>query len=365
MITIRAFILLIVLALTVVLTMVGCQANTPSTEPTVAVIPRDVHCCMLPEGVFQTIWKSDRIVQTKLGCPAAANPHHPLEAFHSQTAYQPFQHGAMLWATVGFYATPKVIVLYADGSYEMRGEEPTLGETISTLGLATAAKTQGEGQHQMFVGGNMIWVGHRQETYILFDEEKTYTVVNSPTFTLPTPTPDPDSLPYLLARWKDASLSGTEAEARREFAFLPDGTITFYDCTGIYELIDGRIHLNSDGCTSPELTTGVYEYAFDSAGERLTLRQRFSRYECSSNKARWERQTGGELALRPCTGGWCTIDIDYRIEVDYPTNECPIAIEHIDCSDDAPSPLAPAIYGSIFVGPEWILSRHFVRSAVQ
>jgi hypothetical protein len=360
--------------------------DTPA-EPTVSgTLPQPaIQCCSLAEGVFQTIWQSDRTLQAQLGCTCPRSPHHPDVAWHSQTAYQPFERGAMLRATVGMYSQPVIFILYADGSYQAiadtfdpatpaagKGERPPLGlfepklgfgevwhkepGVREALGWATAAETRGAGYNQMFAEGCMIWVDHRQETYVFIDDEETYTVVNSPTFTLPSPTPDTAHFPQIFAPWIDRHLSDDGSKAEREFAFLPDGTITFHDCTGSYELIDGKILLDSNGCAAPELPTGLYEYAFDATGELLTLQQRFPSYD-NEAEWNWERMTGGELVLRSTGWGRCYIDFDHTI------NEvCWTEIKQINCPNNASSPIVPAAYKSTFVGPEWILSREFVKS---
>jgi len=194
------------------LTPLPTPTHAPTPTPTTPTPPSTLDCTVLPEGVFLTIWQSDAARQTALGCPSSNHPRIEPAAWEVQTAYQPFEHGAMIWSDhIGWYEKSIIYVLYDDGAFEgvddtfdpasdptSGGETPPAGlfEPImgfgkvwrerpgvrSALGWAAANETPGAGRFQIFTGGNMIWLSQRGETVILLSASSTYTVENSPTF---------------------------------------------------------------------------------------------------------------------------------------------------------------------------------------
>lgn len=109
----------------------------------------------------------------------------------------------MIWSDhIGWYAQSVVYVLYADSTYQRvedtfdpavdpvsGGEtpppnlvEPALGfgkvwrdqpGVRQALGWATASEVAGTGRFQMFVGGDMVWIGQTNQTYVFSDHVAT------------------------------------------------------------------------------------------------------------------------------------------------------------------------------------------------
>jgi hypothetical protein len=184
----------------------------PTLPPPTSTPPPTPGCAVLPEGVFLAIWQSDAARQAVLGCPISNHPRIEPAAWEVQTAYQPFEHGAMIWSDhIGWYEKPIIYVLYDDGTFEgvddtfdpntdptSGGEtppaslfEPILGfgkvwherpDVRAALGWATAEETPGAGRFQLFTGGNMIWLSQRGETVVLLFDSSTYAIESSPTF---------------------------------------------------------------------------------------------------------------------------------------------------------------------------------------
>jgi uncharacterized protein with LGFP repeats len=184
----------------------------PTLPPPTSTPPPTPGCAVLPEGVFLAIWQSDAARQAVLGCPTSNHPRIEPAAWEVQTAYQPFEHGAMIWSDhIGWYEKPIIYVLYDDGTFEgvddtfdpntdptSGGEtppaslfEPILGfgkvwherpDVRAALGWATAEETPGAGRFQLFTGGNMIWLSQRGETVVLLFDSSTYAIESSPTF---------------------------------------------------------------------------------------------------------------------------------------------------------------------------------------
>jgi len=166
---------------------------TPSPLPSATPMT----CRVLPEGGFLTIWQGDPDLQATLDCPTSYQPHVIPRAWEVKTAYQPFEHGAMIWSDhLGWYPEAIVLVLYADSTFRrfddtfdpevdpVRGGEtppddlvePMLGfgkvwreqpAVRERLGWATADETPGVGRFQLFLGGQMIWLSQTNQTYVL------------------------------------------------------------------------------------------------------------------------------------------------------------------------------------------------------
>jgi hypothetical protein len=127
-----------------------------------------------------------------------------------QTAYQPFEHGEMIWSDhVGWYPQPVIYALYADSTYgrfddafdpavdPVNGgqtppsglvepnygfgkawrEQPTVRER---LGWALSDETPGTGYFQMFLGGNMVWISQTNQTYVFVSQDSAVQVFDVP-----------------------------------------------------------------------------------------------------------------------------------------------------------------------------------------
>jgi hypothetical protein len=193
-------------------TAAGAPPSTPVPTPPSPTVPATPACTVLPEGVFLTIWKRDPARQAALGCPMSNHPRVEPAAWEVETAYQPFEQGAMIWSNrFGWHDVPIVYVLYDDGTFQAAedtfdpstdpgsgGEtpptrlfEPTLGfgkvwreepGVRAGLGWATAEETPGAGRFGFFAGGNMIWLSQRGQTLVFLSADSTYALEMSPTF---------------------------------------------------------------------------------------------------------------------------------------------------------------------------------------
>jgi len=276
------------------------DSQPPEDRPASVSYRVDItRCCTLPEGVFRDIWQDDPLRQAELSCPVSGHPRVLPAAWEVQTSFQPFEHGAMIWSDhAGWYGVRLIFVLHPDGTYQQffdsydpdvdpvsGGESPPAGlvEPIlgfgkvwrqepgvrEALGWATAPESPGAGRFQIFLGGDMIWLSQRQAVYTLLDE--TYTVVDRPSFEMPTPTPPSDAT-RLVNRWAPRYLRDGAPPASQTFAFGAAGALTLHNCTGSYELRGrDKVFINTDNCAAPELVTGLYEYAFEDAGDTLVL----------------------------------------------------------------------------------------------
>lgn len=181
---------------------------TPSPSPSSTT---EITCAVLPEGPFLGIWQSDPTRQLALGCPTSHHPRMMPVAWEVATSYQPFENGVMVWSSkIGWYEQPAIYVLYATGEFDWYhdayepgdpGPEatppagllaPALGfgklweehpDIQAALGWATAPETPGSGRFQLFIGGNMIWLSQRGETYVLVNGvTPTYVIETTPAF---------------------------------------------------------------------------------------------------------------------------------------------------------------------------------------
>jgi hypothetical protein len=360
---------------------------------TVAAQPAPRLCCHCAEGVFGAIWQADSVIRDKLDSISAPNPHHPLVAFTIDTAYEPFEHGAMVWAPIGLFGTPMVYVLHGDGSFQMfydtfdlatdpvsGGEtppaglrEPALGfgkvwreqpGVRQALGWATAGETGGKGRSQTFYQGSMVWLSQRKETYVFMSDEPnswagSYVVVDSPSFDIPAPKPRGDAALLIQGRWVDGNLGAGDPAAAGELAFSPDGSITFRDCAGRYELSGGnRILISWEACASPDPLAGGYEFSLGAAGDVLVLSQRFQeKMPLTGGGDVWSRKGPAHEIGRAGGGMWIPNQCDGT--VDYLDN-CNIQLKWTDCAM-VPRPLAATRYEYTIVGYELSLNRYFTR----
>ena len=179
-----------VLTLAPQVTIVPVITLAPTLPPAVRI------CDPLPATSFQGILNTHPALAADLGCPTSMHPQITPEAWEVQTAYQPFQHGAMLWSNkIGWYDQPVIYVMFSNGSYqrfddtfnasvdpESGGETPPSGlyEPIrgfgkvwrnnpsvrNVLGWATAPENGGPGRFQIMEGGEIIWLSETNNTYI-------------------------------------------------------------------------------------------------------------------------------------------------------------------------------------------------------
>ena len=168
----------------------------PMVTPIPTLPPAARICDPPPATSFQAILNNHPALAADLGCPTSQHPQITPEAWQVQSAYEPFQHGAMLWSNkIGWYDQPVIYVMFSNGSYqrfddtfnasvdpESGGETPPSGlyEPIrgfgkvwrnnpsvrNALGWATAPEAGGPGRFQIMEGGEMIWSGATNHTYV-------------------------------------------------------------------------------------------------------------------------------------------------------------------------------------------------------
>jgi hypothetical protein len=173
---------------------------TPSFTPTNTSVPGSTlppaGGCPPPAGGFGLIYMSDPALQAALGCATSHHPDITPDAWSVQTAFQPYENGLMLWsARLGWYEQSVIYVLFNDGTYrryndtwqegvdpESGGETPPDGlvepargfgkvwrsnpDVRGALGWALSPESGGEGQMQLFTGGEMLFVSQVGQTYI-------------------------------------------------------------------------------------------------------------------------------------------------------------------------------------------------------
>lgn len=175
-------------------------------------------CTRVPLRGFGRVWANHPSVQTGVGCPAEYGPNGGREVAVN-TAYQPFQRGAMLWIspTVQVFPNllgPTIYAFFDDGTFQQfddiwkEGQPVSGGETPppglyepvrgfgkvwregtgarvrERLGWATAQEKGGAGAYQQFQKGEMIWSGTVNKIWAL------YGTVSNPPYPYPaTPVP--------------------------------------------------------------------------------------------------------------------------------------------------------------------------------
>ncbi len=176
---------------TVVLPVVTLPVITP-----VMTLPPFKLCNPPAATSFQKILDAHPDISSALGCPTGINPNVTPEAWEVQTAFEPFEHGMMIWSNkIGWYDQPVVYVLYDTGGYQrvddtfQDGVDPESGgltpppglyEPIrgfgkvwrdvpyvsASLGWATAPEVGGVGRFQIMEGGEIIWLSETGHTYV-------------------------------------------------------------------------------------------------------------------------------------------------------------------------------------------------------
>ncbi len=191
---------------TVEATATSAPAPLPSPSSTM-----EITCTVLPEGPFFGIWLADSTRQVALGCPTSNHPRITPVAWEVETSYQPFENGAMVWSDkIGWYEQPVIYVFYTTGEFDWYhdtyqpgdpGPEatppagflvPSFGfgqlweehpDVQTALGWATGPETPGPGRFQLFMGGAMIWLSQRGETYVFVNGlTPTYAIETTPAF---------------------------------------------------------------------------------------------------------------------------------------------------------------------------------------
>ena len=179
----------------------------PNVTPPIAnitvvpTLPPPMRICDPPAATsFQKILNSNPNISAAIGCPTGINPHVIPEAWEVQTAFQPFEHGMMIWSNkFGWYDKPVIYVLYDTGAYqqvddtfedgdlESEGLTPPAGlyEPIrgfgkvwrdvpyvsASLGWATQPEVGGVGRFQIMENGEIIWLSETGHTYVFTDAD--------------------------------------------------------------------------------------------------------------------------------------------------------------------------------------------------
>ncbi|MFQ5594840.1 MAG: hypothetical protein ACE5HA_11905, partial [Anaerolineae bacterium] len=124
---------------------------TATASPPPSATP--VVCRVLPEGGFLTIWQGDPDLRSALGCPTSYHPRVIPRAWEVKTAYQPFEHGAMIWSDhIGWYPEAIVLVLYADSTYQRF--EDTFDPEVDP---ARGGETPPDGLVEPMLGFGKVW----------------------------------------------------------------------------------------------------------------------------------------------------------------------------------------------------------------
>ena len=183
-----------------------------------------VVCQSVPLRGFGTVWANHRSVQSGIGCPATYPPFN--QEIAVQTAYQQFEHGAMLWISRTTYTQEKLIyVFFDDGTFQQFNDTWTEGQPVSggetpprglvepvrgfgkvwregtgarvreRLGWATAEEAGGNGAYQRFDRGEMYWSSSINKIWVL------YGTVNGTQY--PAPTPTTGAQPYRYELYAD------------------------------------------------------------------------------------------------------------------------------------------------------------------
>lgn len=176
---------------------------TPSFTPTNTLAPGGARpgasggaACLPPSGGFALIYNSDPALHAALGCATSYQPNIPPQAWPVSTAYQPYEHGFMLWTSrLGWYEQRAIYVLFSDGTYrrfddtwqsgvdpESGGETPPEGlvepvrgfgkvwrsnpDVRAMLGWALGPEQGGDGQIQLFTSGEMLHLSQVGLTYV-------------------------------------------------------------------------------------------------------------------------------------------------------------------------------------------------------
>jgi hypothetical protein len=181
-------------------------------------------CQNVPMRGFGRVWAEHRNVQRGLGCP---QPYPPFDREQAvQTAYQPFEHGAMLWISRTTYTQERLIyVFFDDGTLQQFDDTWAEGQPVShgqtppqgryepvrgfgkvwfegtgarvreRLGWATEPEKGGAGAYQRFSTGEMYWSSTVNKIWVLYGTVRDYQY--------PAPTPASGATPYRYEVYDD------------------------------------------------------------------------------------------------------------------------------------------------------------------
>jgi hypothetical protein len=361
----------------------GTPSATEAVQPPSEEL--DSACCTLAEGAFANILRNHPDYRRELGCPSSGHPRIRSQAWDVQTAYQPFEHGTMVWSSqMGWLARPVIFVLFENGSFQDFQDEydPAVdpvdgGETAPTglvqpklgfgkvwreepgvrdaLGWAVAEETPGPGRYQTFLGGDMIWLSQRAESYIMFRNLGRYATQDTRIFVETAPTPSVIDPAFLAGRWQPAA-----PHAEDEFAIGADGTIAFDGCAGRYRLDANVLHVDSGACSAPVLRSGAYHVTVGATEDTLVLSQRFRHVASGYSTSRWralDAVEDTEVDLGATTvsaaAGACRGTRE-------PVGGCSFEVVWSECAATEPT-FAPGTYDFVYQGDMLILRRSFER----
>lgn len=181
-----------------------------AAEPEAGMAADVAACEILPQNAFADVWLANPDLQTALGCPAEPHPRIEPDAYTVKTAFQPFEHGTMIWSDrVAWYPQPIIYVLFEDGTYRrfddafnpetdtVAGDElppdgkfaPQLGfgkiwrtepGIRDALGWATAPEQPGDGTFQMFEHGEMLKLPQTGKIYAFLRDTSQVKIFDTP-----------------------------------------------------------------------------------------------------------------------------------------------------------------------------------------
>lgn len=159
-------------------------------------------CGLEPAQTFSDLWLDDAELRSRLRCPEPlyGDGRSSIDTAIA-TAYQPFEHGAMLWTEndYGYYFDRQVYVLYDDGNYERYVDswddsqpvddpsiippsgfyQPVAGfgnvwrempGVRDRLGWATEPESPSAGEIQPFERGEMIWRESEDHIWVFYGD---------------------------------------------------------------------------------------------------------------------------------------------------------------------------------------------------
>ena len=179
-------------------------------------------CARVPVRGFGRVWAANRSVQAGVGCPVEYPPFNTEMVV--QTAYQPFENGAMLWISRTTWTQEKLIyVFFNDGTFQQFDDTWRDGEPVNSgltppsgrfepvrgfgkvwregtgarvrerLGWAVEPERGGNGAYQRLQKGEMYWSGAVDKIWVLYGTVQEY----------PMPTPAPGTRQYRYEVFND------------------------------------------------------------------------------------------------------------------------------------------------------------------
>jgi hypothetical protein len=179
-------------------------------------------CARVPIRGFGRVWAANRSVQAGVGCPIEYPPFNTEMVV--QTAYQPFENGAMLWISRTTWTQEKLIyVFFSDGTFQQFDDTWREGEPVNSgltpppgryepargfgkvwregtgarvrerLGWATEPERGGNGAYQRLQKGEMYWSSAVDKIWVLYGTVQEY----------PMPTPGPGTRQYRYEVFND------------------------------------------------------------------------------------------------------------------------------------------------------------------